>query len=38
MYLIYHHMHKFLMDISILTEINTNDICQKLDEISNEKS
>lgn len=34
----YNRMHEFLMDISILTEISTNDICQKLDEISNEKS
>lgn len=33
----YNCMHEFLCDISILTEIDTRDICQKLDEISNEK-
>ena len=32
----YNRMQKFLMDISILTEISTDDICRKLDEISNE--
>ena len=33
----YNRMHEFLCDISILTEIDTRNICQKLDEISNEK-
>lgn len=33
----YNRMYEFLCDISILTEINMRDICQKLDEISNKK-
>lgn len=33
----YNLMNKFLMDISILTEISTNNVCRRLDEISNEK-
>lgn len=33
----YNRMYEFLYDISILTEINMRDICQKLDEISNKK-
>lgn len=32
----YNRMYEFLCDISVLTEINTRDICQKLDEISDE--
>lgn len=32
----YNRMYEFLCDISVLTEIDTRDICQKLDEISDE--
>lgn len=29
----YNRLQEFLMDISVLTEISTEDICRKLDEI-----
>lgn len=32
----YNRMYEFLMDISILTEISTEDIRRELDKISNE--